>query len=119
STGEQLAQLTTVAPTGTGTSASYSVDLSQFCASLPATSVLSVPAVGKPSITNHMTAGLTYANACGTATVLSGQVSNLNTGGSIAGATVSLSGPASASTTADASGNYSFSGIPAGTYTVT
>src|SRR6185503_16354365 len=108
STGEQLAQLTTVAPTGTGTSASYSVDLSQFCASLPATSVLYVQAVGKPSITNHMTTGLTYANACGTATVLSGQVSNLNTGG-----------PTSASTTADASGNYSFSGIPAGTYTVT
>jgi hypothetical protein len=117
--GEQLAQLTTVTPTGTGTSASYSVDLSQYCASLPATSVLYVQAVGKPSITNHMTAGVTYANACGTATVLSGQVTNLNTGGAISGATVSLSGPTSASTTTDASGNYSFSGIPAGTYTVT
>ena len=118
-TGEQLAQLTTVAPTGTGTSASYSVNLSQFCASLPSTSVLYVQAVGKPSITNHMTAGVTYANACGTTTALSGRVTNLNTGGGIAGATLSISGPTSASTTADASGNYSFSGIPAGTYTVT
>jgi hypothetical protein len=119
STGEQLAQLTTVAATGTGTSASYSVNLSQYCASLPATSVLYVQAVGKPSITNHMTPGVTYANACGSTTVLSGRVTNLNNGGAIAGATVSLSGPTSASTTADASGNYSFSGIPAGTYTVT
>jgi Carboxypeptidase regulatory-like domain len=119
STGEQLAQLSTVAPTGTGTSASYSVDLAQYCASLPATSVLYVQAVGKPSITNHMTAGITYANAgCGP-TPLSGQVTNLNSGGAIAGATVSLSGPTSASTTTDASGNYSFGGIPAGTYTVT
>jgi cytoskeletal protein CcmA (bactofilin family) len=119
STGEQLAQLTTVAPTGTGTSASYSVNLSQYCASLPATSVLYVQAVGKPSITNHMTPGVTYTNACGSTTALSGQVTNLNTGGAISGATVSISGPTSASTTADASGNYSFSGIPAGTYTVT
>ncbi|HEU5271981.1 MAG TPA: carboxypeptidase regulatory-like domain-containing protein [Jatrophihabitans sp.] len=119
STGEQLAQLTTVAPTGTGTSASYSLNLSQYCASLPATSVLYVQAVGKPSITNHMTSGVTYANSCSGTTALSGQVTNLNTGGGIGGATVSISGPASASTTADASGNYSFSGIPAGTYTVT
>jgi len=117
-TGEQLAQLTTVTPTGTGTSGSYSVNLSQYCASLPATSVLYVQAVGKPSITNHLTPGVTYANACGT-TVLSGRVSDLNSGGALAGATVSLSGASSASTTADASGNYSFGGIPAGTYTVT
>ncbi|HJQ02449.1 MAG TPA: carboxypeptidase regulatory-like domain-containing protein [Jatrophihabitans sp.] len=118
-TGQQLAQLTTVAPTGTGTSASYSLDLSQYCASLPATSVLYVQAVGKPSITNHMTAGVTYANACGGGgTALSGQVTNLNSGVVISGATVSLSGPTSASTTSDANGNYSFSGIPAGTYSV-
>jgi len=117
-TGEQLAQLTTVAPTGTGTSGSYSVNLSQYCSSLPSTSVLYVQAVGKPSITNHLTPGVTYANACGS-TALSGQVTNLNTGGALAGATVSLTGPTTVSTTADASGNYSFSGIPAGTYTVT
>jgi len=55
----------------------------------------------------------------GSATGLSGHVTDLNSGGSLGGATVSLSGPSTASTTADASGNYSFSGIPAGTYTVT
>jgi len=118
-TGEQLAQLSTVAATGTGTSASYSLDLAPYCTTLPATSVLYVQAIGKPSITNHMTDGITYTNAgCGT-TPLSGRVTDLNSGGAIGGATVSLSGPTSASTTADASGNYSFSGIPAGTYTVT
>src|SRR5260370_21139034 len=35
------------------------------------------------------------------------------------GATVTLSGPANAATTADASGNYVFSGLTNGTYTVT
>jgi Phosphoesterase family/Putative Ig domain/Abnormal spindle-like microcephaly-assoc'd, ASPM-SPD-2-Hydin/Immunoglobulin domain len=38
------------------------------------------------------------------------------TGGS--GATLTLSGAASATTTADSSGNYSFSGLPNGTYTI-
>ncbi|MCW3845065.1 carboxypeptidase regulatory-like domain-containing protein, partial [Micromonospora yasonensis] len=116
--GEQLAQLTTVARTGSGTSANYSLDLSQYCATLPATSVLYVQAVGKPSIANHMTSGVTYNSTC-SASPLSGRVTNLNTGGAIAGATVSISGPTSATTTADANGNYSFSGIPAGTYSVT
>ncbi|HET6210290.1 MAG TPA: carboxypeptidase regulatory-like domain-containing protein, partial [Jatrophihabitans sp.] len=118
-TGEQLAQLTTVAPTGTGTSASYSVDLSQYCATLPATSVLYVQAVGKPSITNNLTSGVSYANACGSTTALSGRVTDLNSGSGLGGASLSISGPTTASTTADASGNYSFSGIPAGSYTVT
>jgi carboxypeptidase family protein len=116
--GEQLAQLTSVARTGTGTSASYTLDLSRFCGTLPATSVLYVQAVGKPSITNHLTAGVTYNSVCGTAT-LSGKVTNLNTGGAIAGASVTITGPATASTTADASGNYTVSGLPAGTYSVT
>lgn len=117
-TGEQLAQLTTVAATGSGTSASYSLDLSQYCATLPATSVLYVQAVGKPSITNHLTSGLTYQNQC-TSTTLSGKVTNLNTGGAISGATVSITGPATASTTTDANGNYSFTGLQPGTYSVT
>jgi len=116
--GEQLAALTTVARTGTGTSASYSLDLSPYCATLPATSVLYVQAVGKPSITNRMTPGATYTSTC-SATTLSGRVTNLNTGGGIGGASVSLSGPTSATTTADANGNYSVSGIPAGSYAVT
>jgi hypothetical protein len=117
STGEQLAPLTTVAPTGTGTSNSYSLNLTQFCATLPATSVLYVQAVGKPSIANHMTGPRTYANSCAT-TGLSGRVTNLNTGGAISGATVTISGPTSTTATADASGNYVFTGIPAGTYSV-
>ena len=37
---------------------------------------------GKPSIANHMTAGVTYSNTCA-ATVLSGKVTNLNTGRSV------------------------------------
>ena len=48
--------------------------------------------------------------------VLSGSLSPAADG---AGATVSLTGTASSSTTADASGNYSFSGLANGGYTVT
>lgn len=51
-----------------------------------------------------------------TATVVTYAISGTITGG--AGATVSLSGPAAATTTADASGNYSFGGLVDGTYTV-
>jgi len=51
-----------------------------------------------------------------TATVVTYAVSGTITGG--AGATVSLTGPATATTTADASGNYSFGGLVDGTYTV-
>lgn len=40
-------------------------------------------------------------------------------GGGGPGATVNLSGPKSATTTADASGAFSFSGLPNGTYTIT
>src|SRR6202035_1254163 len=74
--------------------------------------------VGKPSITNHLTSGLTYQNQC-TSTTLSGKVTNLNTGGAISGATVSITGPATASTTTDANGNYSLAGLQPGTYSVT
>ena len=63
----------------------------------------------------------TGINFTGTAIVgstfsISGSLSPL-TGG--AGATVTLSGPASATTIADAAGNYTFSGLANGTYTVT
>jgi hypothetical protein len=48
--------------------------------------------------------------------VISGTISPAANG---SGATVTLSGAASATTTADASGNYSFGGLANGTYTVT
>ena len=76
--------------------------------------------------------GVTFAPTSQAATVNFGSVSGVNfvatvtnplsisgtiTGG--AGATVALAGPANLTTTADASGNYSFGGLLSGTYTVT
>jgi carboxypeptidase family protein len=77
-------------------------------------------------------AGFTFSPASQTVTVSNGNVTavnftangqtwsisgNVSTNG--AGATVALSGAATASTTADNSGNYSFTGLANGTYTVT
>ncbi|HEX7285213.1 MAG TPA: N,N-dimethylformamidase beta subunit family domain-containing protein [Candidatus Angelobacter sp.] len=76
--------------------------------------------------------GFTFSPASQTATVNNANVSavnftataqtfsisgNVSAGG--AGATVALSGAATASTTADAAGNYSFAGLANGAYTVT
>jgi phosphatidylinositol-3-phosphatase len=47
---------------------------------------------------------------------IKGRVTNITTGGAVSGATVSFSG---GSTTADSSGNYSFSNVTPGTYSVT
>jgi hypothetical protein len=47
---------------------------------------------------------------------ISGAINPAATGGS--GATLALSGPASVTATADSAGNYTFSGLPNGTYTV-
>lgn len=47
---------------------------------------------------------------------VSGTVTNASTGEPLAGATVSVSGPASRSTTTDASGNYAMTNLPFGTY---
>ncbi|MFI5109096.1 MAG: discoidin domain-containing protein, partial [Terriglobales bacterium] len=75
-------------------------------------------------------AGYTFSPASQPTTISNANITALNfstlysiagtiggAGGS--GATVALSGTASASTTADASGNYSFSGLANGSYTVT
>ena len=64
---------------------------------------------------------------CGAASVPKSvaTVSDLSISGSISpatngvGVTVTLSGDASGTTTTDSSGNYSFSGLPAGAYTLT
>jgi len=62
-------------------------------------------------------ADITGVNFAGTATYsISGSVSPAAMG---SGATVALSGAATATTTADASGNYTFSGLLNGAYTVT
>jgi hypothetical protein len=76
--------------------------------------------------------GVTFAPTSQAVTINFGSVSGVNfvatvtnplsisgtiTGG--AGATVALAGPANLTTTADASGNYSFGGLLSGTYTVT
>lgn len=47
---------------------------------------------------------------------ITGRVTNITTGGAVSGATVSFSG---GSATTDANGNYSFSGVAPGTYSVT
>jgi hypothetical protein len=59
--------------------------------------------------------GSSYSTKPGTYTI-SGTISP-SSGGS--GATLTLSGPATGSTTADSSGNYSFTGLANGTYVVT
>jgi hypothetical protein len=78
-------------------------------------------------------AGFTFSPATQTVTLNGGNATAVNftatsiytISGSLspapfaAGATVTLSGPVNATTTANGSGNYSFSGLPAGSYTVT
>jgi phosphatidylinositol-3-phosphatase len=71
------------------------------------------------SVTSGNTATLNFQlnplpnNVPGT---IQGRVTNISTGGAVSGATVSFSG---GSTTTDSSGNYSFSGVTPGTYSVT
>jgi len=65
------------------------------------------------TVNNGNTPGVNFT-AIGQTWSISGNVSANG-----ANANVALSGPASASTTADSSGNYSFSGLANGTYTVT
>lgn len=50
---------------------------------------------------------------------LTGTITDANTGLPVSGATVSLNDPGSHSTTTDASGNYTLSGVTAGAYTAT
>ncbi len=81
--------------------------------------------------TNYVSASSTASVTSGNATTLNfqlnpapgntpgmlqGRVTNISTGGAVSGATVSFSG---GSTTTDSSGNYSFSNVAPGTYTVT
>lgn len=62
--------------------------------------------------------GINFAAQIGTTTwSISGTISPASAGGS--GSSVTLSGAATASTTANASGNYVFSGLSSGSYTVT
>ncbi|MCW3840741.1 carboxypeptidase-like regulatory domain-containing protein, partial [Micromonospora yasonensis] len=66
------------------------------------------------------TGGLTTVNCTLSNTgTLTGVVTNLNTGGAISGATVTYSGGSSGSTTTDAAGRYTFTGVTASTYSVT
>ena len=70
------------------------------------------------SVTSGNTATLNFQLAPSTNTpgAISGRVTNITTGGAVSGATVSFSG---GSATTDSNGNYSFSSVAAGTYTVT
>jgi acid phosphatase len=71
------------------------------------------------SVTSGNTATLNFqlnplpTNVPGT---ILGRVTNISTGGAVSGATVSFSG---GSATSDSSGNYTFSGVTPGTYSVT
>jgi acid phosphatase len=89
----------------------------------PGTYSVTVSATGFTSQTGSVTVSsgatstldfqLSQASTPGTIT---GRVTNITTGGSVSGATVSFSG---GSTTADGSGNYTFTGVAPGTYNVT
>jgi phosphatidylinositol-3-phosphatase len=69
------------------------------------------------SVTSGSTATLNFSLAPTSGPgAISGRVTNISTGGAVSGATVSFSG---GSTTADSNGNYSFSNVGPGTYSVT
>lgn len=75
------------------------------------------PVVASVAINGASTTGINFIATQAAATYsLSGTISPASTG---SGATVKLSGPISASTTVSSTGTYSFSGLPAGSYTVT
>jgi hypothetical protein len=65
---------------------------------------------------NTSTANLTLTSTRGG---IVGKVTSTSGGAAVSGATVTLAGTSAGSTTTDASGNYSFSGLAAGSYTVT
>jgi hypothetical protein len=67
------------------------------------------------TVSNGNVAGVNFGATAITYTI-SGTIGPVSAG---AGATVTLSGPAGATTTVDATGNYSFSGLANGVYTVT
>src|SRR6202030_1180248 len=66
-------------------------------------------------VTNANVTGANFTISAPTYSI-SGTISPLPNG---SGATVQLSGPATATLTSDSSGNYSFTGLAPGTYTVT
>ena len=75
------------------------------------------PTVTAVKISGANSTGVNFTAAVAPPTYgLAGTISPANVG---AGATVTISGPVSASTSVSASGYYSFGGLPAGTYTVT
>ena len=95
---------------------------------IPSTAIAAAGAQGRyvrVQLTGTNVLSLAEVQVIGTAGTLptysiSGQVVVTGTGTGLSGVTVALSGGTSASTTTAASGNYSFSGLPAGgNYTVT
>lgn len=82
-----------------------------------ATGVSFSPTVTAVKVSGANTTGVNFTAAIAPPTYgLAGTISPANVG---AGATVTISGPVSASTSVNASGYYSFGGLLAGTYTVT
>ena len=73
---------------------------------------LTAAATGFTTVTSS---AFNVTGSCTSNCTISGNVS----GPTIAGVAMALTGPSSANTTTDASGNYTFSGLAAGTYTVT
>jgi hypothetical protein len=74
------------------------------------------PASATPTVNNANVTGVNFTIAAVPTYSISGTISPSANG---TGATLTLSGATSASTTADASGNFSFSGLANGAYTVT
>jgi uncharacterized repeat protein (TIGR01451 family) len=80
------------------------------------TNTVSVSGSGETNRGNNTASDLTIINAV-PKYAISGKVTNGGTG--LSGVSVALTGTSSASTTTDASGNYSFSNLIGGNYTVT
>ena len=111
-------QLTGAASASTTTNASgaysFTVAAGSYTVTPSSTGYLFSPASQPANVTTANITGLNFTSSVQTYT-LQGNISG--TGGS--GATVTLSGPVAGSTTADTSGNFTFTGLTNGAYTVT
>jgi hypothetical protein len=98
--------LTVAAVSGVATFSTLTVDNSG------AAYTLSASATGFTTVSS---AAFNVTGSCTSNCTISGTVS----GPTVSGVAVALTGPSSANTTTDGSGNYTFAGLAAGTYTVT
>lgn len=78
------------------------------------------PTSNNATVNGANVTGINFTATAQTTTYsISGTITIASPAGTLSGATITLSGPAAATTTTDSSGNYSFSGLANGTYTAT